>query len=102
MLKEYLIPHRSSRVDSKMEADVWFDPHTVIEIIASEITLSPLHTCGMNAIREGSGLALRFPKFTGRIRDEKTAEDATTVVEVIGLYKKQLKVVRETVAAEER
>lgn len=95
MLKQYLIAHRHARVDSKLEADVWFEPNVVIEIIASEITLSPLHTCGMNAIREGSGLALRFPKFTGKIREEKSPEDATTVDEVINLYKKQLKVVKE-------
>jgi DNA ligase-1 len=97
MLKQYMIPHKHARVDSKLEADVWFEPHIVIEIIASEITLSPLHTCGMNAIREGSGLALRFPKFTGKVREEKSAEDATTVQEVINLYKKQLKVVKEDI-----
>jgi len=103
-LKQHLIAHRHARVDSKLEADVWFDPNIVIEIIASEITLSPLHTCGMNAIREGSGLALRFPKFTGRIREEKSPEDATTVDEVINLYKKQLKVVKQddVVVTEER
>ena len=103
ILKQHLIAHRHARVDSKLEADVWFDPNVVIEIIASEITLSPLHTCGMNAIREDSGLALRFPKFTGKIREEKSPEDATTVDEVINLYKKQLKVVKEdTVITEER
>jgi DNA ligase-1 len=103
ILKQHMIAHRHARVDSKLEADVWFDPNIVIEIIASEITLSPLHMCGMNAIREDSGLALRFPKFTGKIREEKSPEDATTVDEVINLYKKQLKVVKEdTVIAEER
>jgi DNA ligase-1 len=102
MLKQHMIAHRHARVDSKLEADVWFEPNVVIEIIASEITLSPLHTCGMDTIRKGSGLALRFPKFTGRIRDEKSAEDATTVDEVINLYKKQLKMVKEdTVVADE-
>jgi DNA ligase-1 len=103
MLKQYIIPHRHARVDSKLQADVWFEPKIVIEIIASEITLSPLHTCGMSTIREGSGLALRFPKFTGKVRDEKSPEDATTVQEVINLYKKQLKVVKEdTIVSEER
>jgi len=95
MLKPHMIAHKHARVDSKLEADVWFEPNIVIEIIASEITLSPLHTCAMNMIRAGSGLALRFPKFTGRIREEKNPEDATTVDEVINLYKKQLKVVKE-------
>ena len=102
ILKQHLIAHKHARVDSKLEADEWFEPNVVIEVIASEITLSPLHMCGMNAIREGSGLALRFPKFTGKIREEKSSEDATTIDEVINLYKKQLKVAKEdTVIAEE-
>ncbi len=103
ILKQHIIPHKHARVDSKLEADVWFEPNVVIEIIASEITLSPLHMCGMNAIRKGSGLALRFPKFTGKIRNEKSAEDATAVQEVINLYRKQLKVVKEdTVISEQQ
>jgi len=91
ILEPHLIPHRHSRVDSKLEADVWFLPQVVIETIAAEITLSPIHTCGMNAIREGSGLALRFPKYTGRLRQDKGPEDATTVKEIIQMYKNQLK-----------
>jgi ATP-dependent DNA ligase len=31
------------------------------------------------------GLALRFPRFTGRYRDDKAPTDATTVQEVLGL-----------------
>jgi DNA ligase-1 len=42
-------------------------------------------------IRKNTGLALRFPKFTGKIRMEKTAEDASTDEEVISLYKGQNK-----------
>ena len=49
-----------------MEADVWFEPELVLEIVASEITLSPIHKTGLNLIRKGSGFALRFPKFTGK------------------------------------
>ena len=95
MLEKHKLMRRDPRVDSKLEADVWFEPKIVIEVIASEITLSPLHTCAMDTIRKGSGLALRFPKFTGRIRDDKRAEDATTVREVIALYNKQNKIVKE-------
>jgi len=91
VLEPHLIPHRHSRVDSKLEADVWFLPQVVIETIAAEITLSPIHTCGMNAIREGSGLALRFPKYTGRLRQDKGPEDATTVKEIIQMHQNQLK-----------
>lgn len=83
---------KNPRIDSEMEADVWFEPELVIEVVASEITLSPIHKAARDTIRKDSGLALRFPKFTGKIRVEKTAEDASTNEEVITLYKGQKKV----------
>ena len=82
---------KNSRVVSEMEADVWFEPDLVLEIVASEITLSPIHKTGLNLIRKGSGFALRFPKFTGKIRYEKAVEDASTDEEVLTLYKGQSK-----------
>jgi len=82
---------KNSRVISEMEADVWFEPDLVLEIVASEITLSPIHKTGLNLIRKGSGFALRFPKFTGKIRYEKAVEDASTDEEVLTLYKGQSK-----------
>ena len=63
--------------------------------MASEITLSPIHKVAMDKIRKGSGLALRFPKFTGRIRFEKTSENATTIDEIITLYNNQKKVAQD-------
>ncbi len=78
-----------------MEADVWFDPELVIEIVASEITLSPIHKTAQDKIRKGSGLALRFPKFTGKIRLEKSPENASTDQEVISLYNGQIKINQE-------
>ncbi len=91
LLSRYKVDHKHSRVDSKMEADAWFVPGLVIEVIGAEITLSPIHTCGMNAIRPGAGLAIRFPRFTGRYRTEKAAEDATSAKEIIEMYNNQLK-----------
>ena len=82
---------KNPRITSEMEADVWFEPELVIEVVASEITLSPIHKTAMNAIRKGAGLALRFPKFTGKIRAEKAAEDASTDKEVVSLYRGQAK-----------
>jgi ATP-dependent DNA ligase len=91
-LESLRVDHRSPRVDTRMDQmDVWFEPKIVIEVVASEITLSPAHTAGLNSIREGYGLALRFPKFTGKIRDDKGPEDATSVRELIEIYKQQLK-----------
>jgi len=71
--------------------DVWFEPAVVIETRGAEITLSPIHTCAMNVIREKSGLAIRFPRFTGKYRVDKSPEDATTTKEVVEMYRSQLK-----------
>jgi len=84
---------KNPRIFSEMEADVWFEPELVIEIVASEITQSPIHKTAFNKIKEETGLALRFPKFTGKIRTEKNSEDASTDEEVIALYKVQKKTV---------
>ena len=91
MLEKSVVTHRHPRVNSLMEPDVWFAPYVVLEVAADEITLSPLHTCGWNVIRPGSGMALRFPRFTGNWRKDKSAEDATTSQEALEMYQKQLK-----------
>ena len=82
---------KNPRIISEMKADVWFEPELVIEIVASEITQSPIHKTALNRFKEDTGLALRFPKFTGKIRTEKNSEDASTGEEVIALYKVQKK-----------
>ena len=84
---------KNPRIISDMAADMWFEPELVIEIVASEITQSPIHKTASDKIKENTGLALRFPKFTGKIRTEKNAEDASTDEEVIALYKVQKKTV---------
>jgi len=91
ILHPKVIIKKNPRVNSDMEADVWFEPELVIEVVASEITLSPIHKAARDKIRKGTGLALRFPKFTGKIRIEKAAEDASTNEEVITLFKGQNK-----------
>lgn len=91
LLEPYRIPHRHPRVFSRMEADVWFVPAVVLEVIGAEITLSPLHTCALGKIQEGAGLAIRFPRFTGRYRLDKKPEQATTEAELIEMYKAQRK-----------
>jgi DNA ligase-1 len=90
-MEKHRIPHRHPRVQSTLEADVWFEPTIVIETIGAEITLSPIHTCAINVIRKGSGLAIRFPRFTGNYRLDKSAEDSTTVNEIVQMYRSQLK-----------
>jgi DNA ligase 1 len=84
-------PERPARVDSRRVPDVWFEPGLVVEVLAAELTLSPTHTAGWGLLKEDAGLALRFPRFTGRWRDDKGPEDATTVEEVLELYRTALR-----------
>jgi DNA ligase-1 len=91
LLNKHKISHKHPRVESTLDVDIWFEPSVVIEIRGAELTLSPVHTCAMNVIREGSGVAIRFPRFTGKYRVDKSAEDATTTEEIIEIYRGQLK-----------
>ncbi len=91
-LKHHIIAKKNPRVNSgEIKMDVWFEPKIVIEIFSPEITLSPIYTTHIDKIKKGYGLALRFPKFTGKIREDKNAEDSTTIKEIENIYKKQLK-----------
>ena len=90
-LPERLAPlaraERPARVDARQEPDVWFEPGPVLEILSAELTLSPTYTAGWGQIKDDAGLAMRFPRFTGRWRDDKAAQDATTTEELVGLYR---------------
>ena len=96
MLQKHVTAHKHPRVNSLLEADVWFEPVMTLEILGAEVTLSPIHTCALNAIRKDSGLAIRFPRFTGNFRLDKSAEDATTISEIVEMYQKQMKRMSET------
>ena len=70
---------------SNLEPDFWVVPKIVITVAADEITLSPMHTCGM--VGE-TGYALRFPRMVN-MREDKSPADATTVREVISMFEMQ-------------
>jgi DNA ligase 1 len=80
------IDHADPRVVNIIKPDVWVVPRYVIELQADEVSRSQMHPAG----REdgGPGYALRFPRII-KERPERTPEDATTVSEVIDLYKMQ-------------
>ena len=71
---------------ARMGADVYFKPQVVLEVIGAEISHSPIHTAGWVPSEDDAGYALRFPRFTGRFRDDKGPDQATTVSEVERLY----------------
>jgi DNA ligase 1 len=90
-LPERLAPlaraERPARVDARQQPDVWFEPGLVLEILSAELTLSPNYTAAWGQIQDDAGLAMRFPRFTGRYRDDKAATDATTTGELVSLFR---------------
>jgi len=80
-------PQRPARVDARQHPDVWFEPGLVLEILSAELTLSPNYTAAWGQVKDDAGLAMRFPRFTGRWRDDKAAQDATTTGELVDLYR---------------
>jgi len=72
-------------VPKELEQDVWIRPAMVVEILADEITRSPLHTAGRKV---EPGYALRFPRLI-QWRDDKEPEQATTVKEIKTLFNQQ-------------
>jgi DNA ligase-1 len=80
---------RPARVESRLVPDVWVEPNYVVTILADEITRSPIHTAARDT--SGTGLALRFPRLVGLIREDKSPEDATTVTEIKEMFRMQRK-----------
>ena len=81
------VDHKPARVNSSIIPSVWIKPEIVIEVLADEITRSPIHTAGKTETEPG--FALRFPRLVSFRSFDKRAEDATSVSELIEMYKQQ-------------
>lgn len=66
-------------VNKNLEPDTWCKPSLIVEILADEITRSPIHA---------AGLALRFPRLIN-FRDDKNADQATSLAELQKLFEMQ-------------
>jgi DNA ligase-1 len=88
----YIVSSKDPLVDSKMKADVWVQPAIVFQVVGDEITRSPIHTCAFNQINPNEGLAIRFPRFDGTWRIDKSPEEATTVSDIVVAYEAQIKI----------
>ncbi len=95
---------KPARVNSQIIPSVWIKPEIVIEVLADEITRSPIHTAGASTssashsglsssgLKTGEkepGYALRFPRLVSFRNFDKKAEDSTSVKELIDMYKQQ-------------
>ncbi|MBP9716342.1 MAG: ATP-dependent DNA ligase [Candidatus Levybacteria bacterium] len=83
------VDHKPARVNSTIEPSVWIKPEIVIEVLADEITRSPLHTAGKTETE--NGFALRFPRLVSFRDKDKKPEDATDVKEIKRLFEIQYK-----------
>ncbi len=81
------VDKKPARVNSILEPSVWIKPEIVIEVLADEITKSPVHTAGRNG--EEVGYALRFPRLVRFRESDKKPEDASTVSELKRMYDQQ-------------
>lgn len=80
--KKLEVKTKPARINSILTPSVWVLPKIVIEVLADEITRSPIHT---------AGYALRFPRLIKFREADKKAEDATTVKELIEMYHQQFR-----------
>jgi DNA ligase 1 len=82
---------RPPGVETGIVPDRWMRPALVLEVRGAELTVSPIHRAEEGAVRAGAGLALRFPRFTGRFRDDKGPTEATTSQELLEMYRSQVR-----------
>jgi DNA ligase-1 len=101
MLDEIKVKEKPAGVNSRLEPDFWVEPKFVVSVAADEITLSPMHTCGIQRAAPSvaptasrlrmvgdTGYALRFPRMMS-LRQDKGPREITTTKEIIAMFDMQ-------------
>lgn len=101
MLGEIAVKEKPAEVDSKLVPDFWVLPKYVVSVGADEITLSPMHTCGIQRAPPSvsttasrlrmvgdTGYALRFPRMMS-LRQDKGPDEITTTKEIVQMFRMQ-------------
>lgn len=87
-LVPWVLGEKPAGVESGLVPDVWLEPRVVMEVRGAELTLSPVHRAAWGVLKPDAGLAMRFPRFE-KYREDKGPSDATTVEELVEMYKMQ-------------
>lgn len=92
-LKDDIVAAKPSyvKVSEGIVPDVWFKPQHVWEIMAADLSLSPIYPAGMGLVDASRGISLRFPRFV-RKREDKPAEAASSPDLLADMYSQQASV----------
>ncbi|PWN53126.1 ATP-dependent DNA ligase [Violaceomyces palustris] len=87
-LSQLEVQNRKGYYDlGEAKPDVFFQPKVVWEVLAADLSLSPVYTAAKGLI-DHRGVSLRFPRFI-RIREDKRPEDATGPEQIESMYRSQ-------------